>query len=62
MPLTRELGGFVAGMSFQQLPAEAIEVARTGFIDTIATMIAGSRDAAPQILKRALDPPPGPAT
>jgi 2-methylcitrate dehydratase PrpD len=62
MPLTRELGGFVAGMSFQQLPAEAIEVARTGFIDTIATMIAGSRDEAPQILKQALNPPPGPAT
>jgi 2-methylcitrate dehydratase PrpD len=62
MPLTRELGGFVADLSFQLLPGEAIEVARTGFIDTIATMIAGSRDDAPQILKKALSPPPGKAT
>jgi 2-methylcitrate dehydratase PrpD len=62
MPLTRDLGGFVANLSFQQLPAEAIDVARTGFIDTIATMIAGSRDEAPQILKKALAPPPGKAT
>jgi 2-methylcitrate dehydratase PrpD len=62
MPLTRDLAGFVAGLSFQQLPPEAIDVARTGFIDTIATMIAGSRDEAPQLLKKALSPPPGPAT
>jgi 2-methylcitrate dehydratase PrpD len=62
MPLTRELGAFVADLSFQLLPAEAIEVARLGFIDTIATMIAGSRDEAPQLLRQALNPPPGPAT
>ncbi|HVH78116.1 MAG TPA: MmgE/PrpD family protein, partial [Stellaceae bacterium] len=62
MSLTRELGGFVADLAFQQLPAEAIDVARTGFIDTIATMIAGSRDEAPQLLKKALKPPPGKAT
>jgi len=62
MPLTRDLGGFVAGLSVQQLPAEAVDVARLGFIDTIATMIAGSRDEAPQLLKKALSPPPGRAT
>jgi 2-methylcitrate dehydratase PrpD len=62
MALTRDLGGFVADLSFQNLPSEAIEVARTGFIDTIATMIAGSRDDAPQLLKKALNPPPGRAT
>ena len=62
MPLTRELGDFIAGLSFDRVPAEAVEIARLGFIDTIATMIAGSRDEAPQILKRALSPPPGPAT
>jgi len=62
MPLTRDLGGFVAALSFDQLPPEAIDVARTGFIDTIATMIAGSRDEAPQLLKKALAPPPGKAT
>lgn len=62
MALTRDLGGFVAALSFEKLPAEAVDVARLGFIDTIATMIAGSRDEAPQLLKRALAPPPGPAT
>jgi 2-methylcitrate dehydratase PrpD len=62
MPLTRELGDFIAGLSFERVPAEAVEIARLGFIDTIATMIAGSRDEAPQILKQALSPPPGPST
>jgi len=62
MPLTRDLGGFVAALSFEKLPPEAVDVARLGFIDTIATMIAGSRDEAPQLLKKALAPPPGPAT
>ena len=62
MPLTRDLGAFVAELSFERLPREAVETARLGFIDTIATMIAGARDAAPQLLRQALAPPPGPAT
>ena len=62
MPLTCDLGGFVAALAFDQLPPEAIDVARTGFIDTVATMIAGSRDEAPRLLKKALAPPPGRAT
>jgi 2-methylcitrate dehydratase PrpD len=62
MPLTRDLAGFVAEISFQQLPAEAVDVARIGFIDTVATMIAGSKDEGPLLLRQALDPPPGPAT
>ena len=62
MPLTRDLGAFVAGIAFDKLPPGAVDVARLGFIDTIATMIAGSRDEAPQLLRKALSPPPGPAT
>lgn len=62
MPLTQELGQFAAGLSFEKLPAEAVEIARTGFIDTIATMIAGAHDPAPQLLRRGLDPAPGPAS
>src|SRR5258708_9929696 len=62
MPLTRELGQFIAGQTFAGLPPEAIEVARTGFIDTIATMIAGAHDDGPQILRKALSPAPGDAT
>jgi 2-methylcitrate dehydratase PrpD len=62
MPLTQDLAHFTAGLTFDNLPAEAVAIARTGFIDTIATMIAGSRDAAPLLLRQALSPPPGEAT
>ena len=62
MPLTQEISRFVAGLTFEQLPAEAVEITRTGFIDTIATMIAGAHDDAPQLLRKALNPPPGEAT
>ena len=62
MPLTQDLGRFVAELSFERLPAEAVEVARTGFADCIATMIAGAQDPAPQLLRRALAPAGGEAT
>src|SRR6266849_1002023 len=62
MPLTQELGQFAAGLTFEALPAEAVEIARTGIIDTVATMIAGAHDPAPQLLRRGLDPAPGPAS
>ena len=48
MPLTQDLGRFASGLTFEKLPREAVEIARTGFIDTIATMIAGAQDPAPQ--------------
>jgi 2-methylcitrate dehydratase PrpD len=60
--LTRELGAFVAGVAFDRLPAEAVEVAHTGFADCIATMIAGAPDPAPQLLRRTLSPTSGDAT
>src|SRR5216684_287576 len=62
MPLTQDLGRFAAGLTFEALPAEAVEIARTGIIDTIATMIAGAHDPAPQLLRRGLAPAPGPAS
>ena len=62
MALTRELGRFAASLTFEKLPKEAVEVARTGFIDTIATMIAGAHDPAPQLLRKGLAPAPGPAS
>jgi 2-methylcitrate dehydratase PrpD len=62
MSLTRDLGRFVADISFARLPAEAVDVARIGFIDCIATMIAGARDPAPQLLRKALQPTGGEAT
>src|ERR1700730_7733481 len=62
MALTQELGRFVANLSFEKLPPEAVEIARTGFIDTIATMIAGAHDPAPQLLRKGLQPAPGAAS
>jgi 2-methylcitrate dehydratase PrpD len=62
MSLTRELGAFVADLSFDRLPEAAVATARVGFIDTIATMIAGAGDPAPQLLRRALAPQGGEAT
>jgi 2-methylcitrate dehydratase PrpD len=62
MALTRELGRSAASLTFEKLPKEAVEVARTGFIDTIATMIAGAHDPAPQLLRKGLAPAPGPAS
>jgi 2-methylcitrate dehydratase PrpD len=47
---------FVADVSFERLAAEAVDVARVGFIDGIATMIAGADDPAPQLLRKALRP------
>ncbi|MGB9647746.1 MAG: hypothetical protein WCB44_21900 [Stellaceae bacterium] len=44
MALTRDLGRFVADVSFERLPAAAVDVARVGFIDCIATMIAGASE------------------
>ncbi|MGD9613986.1 MAG: MmgE/PrpD family protein [Alphaproteobacteria bacterium] len=62
MALTQDLGRFASGLTFENLPREAVEIARTGFIDTIATMIAGANDPAPQLLRRGLDVAPGPAS
>ena len=36
MSLTRDLGQFVADISFERLPAVAVDVARTGFADCVA--------------------------
>src|SRR4051794_16140976 len=62
MPLTQDLGRFASGLSFENLPREAVEIARIGFIDTIATMIAGTNDPAPQLLRRGLAPGAGGAS
>jgi 2-methylcitrate dehydratase PrpD len=62
MALTQNLGRFVSDLSFERLPKDAVEVARTGFIDCIATMIAGAPDPAPQLLRQALHPTGGEAT
>src|SRR5438128_2683914 len=62
MTLTQDLGHFAAGVFFEKLPPGAADVVRTGFIDCIATMIAGAGDPAPQLLRKALRQPGGDAT
>jgi 2-methylcitrate dehydratase PrpD len=62
MALTRDLGQFVADLSPNHLPEEAVRVARMGFIDTIGTMIVGRKEASVRILTDVLAPADGPAT
>jgi len=59
MALTRDLGTFVAHLAAQGATAEARAVAKTGFLDSIGTMIAGSREDATRTLYTALAPLPG---
>ena len=54
MPLTQAIGAFVAGLTYDRIPAEAARIARMGFTDSIGTMIAGRVEDAPQILRRTL--------
>ena len=60
MALTHDLAAFVARVGAEGAAPEAREVAKTGFIDCVATMIAGSREEATLTLLGALSPlPPG---
>lgn len=54
MSLTHSIGAFVAGLTYDRIPAEATRIARMGFIDCTGTMIAGRDEDAPQILRRTL--------
>jgi 2-methylcitrate dehydratase PrpD len=61
-PLTRSLGTFVSNLRLSLIPSDALEVVRTGFADSVATLIAGSVEDPPKILHATLAPPPGEAT
>ena len=62
MPLTQDLGRFVADLSPNRLPEEAARIARMGIIDCIGTMIAGRKEDCVRILKDVLAPQSGPST
>ncbi len=62
MALTKALGQFIADLSPNRVPDEAIRIARMGFIDCIGTMIVGRTEPCTQILKGVLAPGKGPAT
>jgi len=58
MGLTQDLGAFVARVAREGVPQDVRDVAKTGFIDCIGTMIAGSREAVTATLMAALEPLP----
>jgi aconitate decarboxylase len=50
--LTESLSRFVANPGFRELPDAAIRIVRTGFIDAVATMIAGRDEPVVRIVRR----------
>jgi 2-methylcitrate dehydratase PrpD len=60
--LTRSVGHFIADLSPNRIPEEAMRVARLGFIDCIGTMIAGRNEDAVDIMRTTLAPAPGPSS
>jgi 2-methylcitrate dehydratase PrpD len=62
MKLTKALGQFVADLSPNRLPEDAVKTAQLGFIDCIGTMIAGRNEDCVKILRQVLSPGDGPAT
>ncbi len=59
MPLTRALGQFVADLSPNRLPEEALKIAGLGIADCVGIMIAGGNEPCVQILKRVRAPVEG---
>ena len=55
-PLTPALGQFIAGLEFSDLPAAVSARIGVAFADAVGVMIAGARDAAPQLLRQVLAP------
>jgi 2-methylcitrate dehydratase PrpD len=50
--LTAELGRFASSLRFNDIPDEALAVAKTGFTDCFGVMIAGARDRVVALLDR----------
>ena len=52
--LTQQLGSFVTNLRLQDIPADALLTAKTGFTDCFAVMIAGQRDGVSDLVDRAM--------
>jgi 2-methylcitrate dehydratase PrpD len=52
--LTAQLGQFVSALAFNDVPAEARAVAKTGFTDCFGVMIAGAREGVVSLVDREL--------
>jgi aconitate decarboxylase len=50
--LTESLSRFIANPGFDTLPAEAVRIVKTGFIDNVATMIAGRNEPVVRIIRQ----------
>lgn len=59
--LTKAYGAFASGLCYGDLPAQALRIACTGFVDCLGVMLAGSTEDAVTILHDTLDPSPGSA-
>ena len=60
--LTRSLAAFVSELRLAAVPANALTVVQTGFADCVGTMIAGSVEDPPNILRKTLAPAAGDAS
>ena len=60
--LTRELAGFVSGLTFDRIPAAPRAMAHVGITDCVGTMIAGSVEEPTRILMETLAPARGEAS
>jgi 2-methylcitrate dehydratase PrpD len=56
MSLTRQIAERVAALEFGQLPAEAVQTAKRGMIDTVGVLFAGREQPVVQILLKHLAP------
>jgi len=61
LALTTDLGKFVAGVRYRDIPKEAFTTIHMAFADTIGCGIAGGGDPAPQLLATMLSPAGGEA-
>ncbi len=49
--LTAELAAFTSNPRFAELPPRAVEIVQSGFVDTIATMMAGRNEPVVRIVR-----------
>ena len=52
--LTQQLGSFVTNLRLQDIPADALLTAKTGFTDCFAVMIAGQQDGVSDLVDRVM--------
>jgi len=54
MTIAERLGGHIAGARFEHLPAEALDQARVGLLDTLGVTLAGTREASARTVRCSL--------